>query len=134
MDDAVDSSISSGSPATVRNITVELARLNGGRCLVVEYRLSPQNPFPLALIDLFIAYLSLLYPPCGSFHEAVPSEQIVLAGDSSGGNLVLALLLLLQFLRDKRGGHVKFHGRDVSIPFPAGIAAFGLHGDLTNSL
>ncbi|KAI9788796.1 MAG: hypothetical protein M1816_006577 [Peltula sp. TS41687] len=122
-----------GSPAAVRNVTVELARLSGGRCLVVDYRLSPQNPFPFALIDLFIAYLSLLYPRWGFFHKAVPPEHIVLAGDSSGGNLVLALLLLLQFLRDKRGGRVKFHGQEVLVPLPAGIAALGLHGDVTNS-
>lgn len=118
----------------VRQVTVALARLSGGRCLVVDHRLCPQNPFPAALVDIFIAYLSLLYPPAGSFHEAVPSEHIVLAGESSGGNLVFALLLLLQYLRDKQGGRIRFHDEEILVPLPAGIAAFGAHGDATSSL
>lgn len=118
----------------VRPVTTALARLSGGRCLVVDHRLCPQNPFPAALVDLFIAYLSLLYPPAGSFHEAVPSEHIVLTGESSGGNLILALLLLLQYLRDNQGGRIRFHDKEVLVPLPAGVAVFGPNGDATSSL
>lgn len=115
-------------------MTSTLARLSKGRCLVLDQRLSPQNPFPAALIDLLIAYLSLLHPPPGSFYEAVPPQNIVLAGDSSGVNLCLALLLLIQYFQQKPHPEIQFHYTSVSIPYPAGIAVFGAHGDVTSSL
>jgi len=87
---------STGCPATVRPATAALAKLTRGRCFSVDYRLSPQNSFPGALVDVLGAYLSLLYPPPGSYHKAVSSCSIVLAGESSGAYLVLALLLIIQ--------------------------------------
>ncbi|KAL8740855.1 MAG: hypothetical protein Q9184_008448, partial [Pyrenodesmia sp. 2 TL-2023] len=66
-------------PASHRIPVSRLAHVTNGRCLSVRYRLAPQNPFPCALLDAFQVYLSLLYPPPGSFHEAVPAKHIVLA-------------------------------------------------------
>ena len=87
-------------PATHRSTTSKLAELTGGRCLSIRYRLSPQVAFPAALLDVLIAYLSLLYPPPGSLHAPVPASKIVVAGDSAGGTLSLALLqILLQINR-----------------------------------
>ena len=68
-------------PATHRPGTKLLAKLTGGRCYSVRYRLAPQNPFPAALMDALASYLTLLYPPPGAFHEAVRPEHIVFAGD-----------------------------------------------------
>jgi acetyl esterase/lipase len=68
-------------PATHRTVTAKLAKLTGGRCYSVRYRLAPQHPFPAALMDAFVSYLTLLYPPSDAFHEAVSPEQIVFAGD-----------------------------------------------------
>lgn len=68
-------------PMTHRPTTKKLAKLTGGRCYSVRYRLAPQEPFPAALLDAFIAYLTLLYPPPDAFHEPVAPEHIVLAGD-----------------------------------------------------
>ncbi|ORY05707.1 Alpha/Beta hydrolase protein, partial [Clohesyomyces aquaticus] len=104
-----------------------------GRCLAVDYRLAPQNPFPCALVDLLVAYLSLLYPSEGSLHEAVPAQDIVFAGESSGGNLILSLVALFQYLRDTKSGRVRFHGSDVDVPMPAGVATVCPHADHTSS-
>lgn len=68
-------------PATHRPTTKKIAKLTGGRCYSVRYRLAPQNPFPAALIDALQSYLALLYPPPGAFHDAVKPEHIVFAGD-----------------------------------------------------
>lgn len=68
-------------PATHRPTTKKLAKLTGGRCYSVRYRLAPQHPFPSALLDALQSYLALLYPPKGAFHEPVQPENIVFAGD-----------------------------------------------------
>ncbi|KAM0189880.1 hypothetical protein ACHAPC_002982 [Botrytis cinerea] len=122
----------SGGPASVRAVTSTLAQLTKGRCLVLEQRLAPQNPFPAPLVDLLVAYLSLLYPPKDAFHEAINPEDIVIAGESSGGNLCLDFLLLLQNFQQRKP-RISFHGRCVSIPYPAGFATFCAQGDATMS-
>jgi hypothetical protein len=68
-------------PAIYRPTTKKLAKLTGGRCYSVRYRLAPQNPFPSALLDALVAYMTLLYPPPDSFHEPVKPEHIVFSGD-----------------------------------------------------
>ena len=47
----------------------------------MRYRLAPQHPFPSALLDALVSYFTLLYPPPGSIHEAVPASDIVFGGD-----------------------------------------------------
>ncbi|CAI4219436.1 unnamed protein product [Parascedosporium putredinis] len=69
-------------PASHRPTTKKLAKLTGGRCYSVRYRLAPQNPFPSALLDALVSYLTLLYPSPDAYHEPVKSEHIVFAGDS----------------------------------------------------
>lgn len=68
-------------PATHRPATKKLAKLTGGRCYSVRYRLAPQHPFPAALLDALVSYLTLLYPPPDAFHEPVKPEHVVVAGD-----------------------------------------------------
>ena len=123
-------------PATHRVPNSILARLTGGRCLSIRYRLAPQNPFPAALLDVLVAYISLLSPPPGALHEAVPASKIVFAGDSAGGNLSLVLLqLLLQLHRTANGvPSIRFHGRDVAVPIPAGVALNSPWADLTGCM
>ncbi|KAK3664684.1 hypothetical protein LTR22_004552 [Elasticomyces elasticus] len=111
-------------PSTHRQLTSRLAKETHGRVCSVRYRLAPQAAFPAQLLDGFMMYLSLLYPPPGSMHEAVPAKDIVFAGDSAGGNLVFALLqLLLQLHRTSDKPTVCFHGKDVDVPLPAGACA-----------
>lgn len=122
-------------PASYTRIVTRLAQMTGGRCLTVRQRLAPQNPFPAALLDVFHAYMSLLAPPPGSPHEAVPATSIILAGDSSGACLALALLqVLLTLRRQNLASNVEYHGRKVDIALPASLTLISAVGELTNSL
>lgn len=57
-----------------------------GACGVMpDYRLAPLHPYPAALDDCEMAYQSLL-------SAGFKPENILLAGESAGGNLVLGLL------------------------------------------
>ena len=105
-------------PITHRDQVIGLAKETKGVCLNVRYRLAPQQPFPAALVDALVAYLSLLAPPPGSFHKPIPASNIIFAGDSAGGNLALALMETLLVLRKS----IMFHGKEVPIQLPAGLA------------
>lgn len=118
-------------PCTHRGLTSTLARISGGRVYNVRYRLSPQGPFPAALLDALVSYLTLLFPPPGSFHEPVPSSEIVFAGDSAGGTLCMALL---QLLLNIKGQRIRFHGKKVTIPLPAGVAMSSPWLDVTRCM
>ncbi|PGG95031.1 hypothetical protein AJ80_10040 [Polytolypa hystricis UAMH7299] len=125
-------------PVSTRPLMAKYATLSGGRVFSVRYRLAPQHPFPAALLDALVAYLSLLYPPSGTLHEPIPASRIVIGGDSAGGNLTSALLqTLLQFHRDVPAGvtpTVTFHGVKVPLPLPGGIALNSPSMDLTRSM
>lgn len=127
-------------PATHRPFTAKLAQLTRGRCLSVRYRLAPQHAFPCALLDCFLAYLSLLSPAPGSFHAPVHPSKIVICGDSAGGNLALSLLQLLLHLNrtsppsSPSPPTIRFHNRDVPLSLPAGVATNSAWTDLTRCL
>lgn len=119
-------------PASHRPTTRKLAQLTQGRCFSVRYRLSPQNPFPAALLDCLVSYFTLLYPTAGSFHTAVKAEHIVFSGDSAGGNLCMALLqTLLEFRRQNL--KIRWNGEDREVPLPAGVACSSPWMDITHS-
>ncbi|KAL8768876.1 MAG: hypothetical protein Q9203_004809 [Teloschistes exilis] len=127
-----------GSPASYRSISAQLAELTGGKCCTPGYRLAPQCPFPAALIDVFIAYLSLLYPPPGSYHQPVAPSSIILAGESAGASLCLSVVQIILTARrlQKTDGDpsVIFHGQRVPIPTPAGLTLLSPAPDQTLSL
>lgn len=127
---------SRGDPSGFRPSVRRLAQLTHGRCVSVRYRLAPQHPFPAALLDVLTTYLSLLYPPPDSFHGPIPASNIIIAGDSSGANLCLALVqLILQLHRQSTSAcTVRFFGKDVAIPLPAGVAAFSAWTEATHAL
>jgi len=77
------------SPRTHRPITAALARDTGCRVLALDYRLAPEHRFPMAFNQTVAAYHWLL------MHGNKPAS-IVLAGDSAGGGLTLALLAALR--------------------------------------
>lgn len=57
--------------------------------LVYEYRLAPEFPFPAALDDSVTIYKALLA-------KGYSNDNIIIAGESAGGGLALALLLALK--------------------------------------
>lgn len=124
---------------THREQVAKLAKVSGGRALNVEYRLAPKDAFPAQLLDGLNSYLYLLYPPPGALHEPVPANEIVFAGDSAGGNMCFGLLqLLLQLHRTKPSSAanptVNYHGKEVDVPLPAGVAANSGWFDITRSM
>jgi len=77
-----------GSSRMVRDLLARLSLASNARVLSVDYRLAPEHPWPAGLEDLRAVWRAALA-------EHAP-RQIVLSGDSAGGNLVLALLLELR--------------------------------------
>jgi len=66
-----------------------LAKKKGFRILMVDYRTAPDHPFPAALDDCVTAYLWLT-------KQGFSAQNMVIAGDSAGGNLTLSTLLKLR--------------------------------------
>ena len=123
-----------GTTVTARPTIKRLAGFSNARFVTFNYRLSPQWPMPSPLLDLITVYFSLLAPPPGSFHKAVPAGRIVLAGESAGASLCLALLQFLLQLRRTSTNHIRFHGHDVPIGLPAGLALLSIPADFTQAL
>ncbi len=78
-----------GSVRTHRALVARLGQAAGARGLTVDYRLGPEDPFPAAVEDALAAYRWLV-------REGVDPTRIVVAGDSAGGGLTLALLVALR--------------------------------------
>lgn len=79
----------SGSCDDHRGFVAKFAKNCGVTNLVYEYRLAPENPFPAALDDSLKVYQQL-------FSKGFKPENIIIAGESAGGGLTLALLLALK--------------------------------------
>ena len=124
-------------PCTHRATTSHLAHLTNGRVVSVRYRLAPQNPFPAALLDALIAYLSLLFPlSAESFHIPVSASHIVLAGDSAGGNICLSLIQLLLQINRSKTKSIVFHNHTINLPLPlpAACSTVAAWLDMTRSM
>ena len=74
-----------GSSRTHAALAGMLSRESGARVFLPDYRLVPEHPFPAAFDDAVASYDALV---AKGYHPA----NIVLAGDSAGGGLALALL------------------------------------------
>lgn len=101
-----------GSNRTHLELAGRLARAARAQVLMLEYRLAPEHPYPGALEDARMAYDYLLA-------QRIRADQIVLAGDSAGGGLALALAM---------------HLRDEGQPVPAGVMCLSPWLDITCSL
>ncbi|KAG6830902.1 hypothetical protein H0H92_014053 [Tricholoma furcatifolium] len=78
------------SAAAQRLISIPLSKFTNARVFALDYRLAPETRFPGPLHDVVSGFLRLtedLY---------IPPENILLAGDSAGGGLCLALLMYLR--------------------------------------
>ena len=75
----------SGSASAVRSYCSMLASYSGYRVISAEYRLSPEYTFPEGIEDC--------YNILRVIRKKYPDSKLVLAGESAGGNLSLALAL-----------------------------------------
>ncbi|KAF9101006.1 hypothetical protein BGX29_006082 [Mortierella sp. GBA35] len=94
------------SPRTHTHMLARLCKSvgPGTRIFSVDYRKGPEHPFPAAIHDAFAAYLYLTEPNHAALtlgensavHElAVDSRDLVVGGDSAGGNLAAAFMLYM---------------------------------------
>ena len=78
-----------GSSLYARELTTKLSRHTGLSVFCFDYRLAPEFPYPAAVEDALTAWSYIL--SCG-----YDAKDIIVAGDSAGGNLALVLTLLLR--------------------------------------
>lgn len=98
-----------GGANTHRAICANLAKLGEMDVCALDYRLAPEHQYPAARDDALAAFQALLelgYTPA----------QIVIGGDSAGGNLSLITSL---------------HLRDLGLPQPAALVCFSPVTDFT---
>ncbi|WP_051760015.1 alpha/beta hydrolase [Herbidospora cretacea] len=98
------------SPVTHRPITWRLSAVTRRPVLALDYRQGPQHKLAESLADALDAYRALL-------DRGFPPDGIVLAGDSAGGHLALAMLLSL---------------RDNGLPLPAAAVLLSPWTDLSD--
>lgn len=77
------------SPGTHRGLVMEMAARLDCAAFSLDYRLAPEYVFPAAHDDVLNGYLWLL-------EQGYRADQIVVAGDSAGGQLGLSLLAQLR--------------------------------------
>jgi monoterpene epsilon-lactone hydrolase len=80
-----------GSLNTHRELAARISKASKIKTLLIDYRLAPEHPYPAAIEDVVIAYQWLL-------KNGFSSNNIVIAGDSAGGGLVIAALVKLRDL------------------------------------
>jgi acetyl esterase/lipase len=101
----------SGSPRSHRPMVARIAEAAQATAIVPDYRLGPEHRFPAAVEDALAAYRALI-------EGGTQPERMIVAGDSAGGGLAMALALAL-----KREG----------LPQPAGWFVISPWADLTQS-
>jgi acetyl esterase/lipase len=85
-----------GSPLSHRAITSRYAEMLGGPVLALDYRLMPEHPRRAGIDDCRLAYRWLLSnSPSGQSS----ARELLISGDSAGGNLTLSLLPWIRDLR-----------------------------------
>lgn len=98
-----------GSAASHRGLVTQLGSMAGVRTLALEYRLAPENRFPCQIEDAVAAYRDLL-------DGGLDPARIVIAGDSAGGGLAIAMLVA---------------ARNAALPMPAASLCISPWVDMT---
>lgn len=100
-----------GNPGTHREHVARLVDATDTRALAPVYRLAPTHRFPAGVEDAIESYRALIA-------SGVDPADVIVAGDSAGGGLTLALLLSL---------------RDAGDVLPRGAVLFSPYTDLAHS-
>jgi monoterpene epsilon-lactone hydrolase len=100
-----------GNPGTHRQFISQLVNATNVSAIAPRYRLAPDNKFPAAVDDAQAAYEAVLA-------MGTMASEIVVAGDSAGGGLALALIHRL---------------RSVGIDMPAAAVLFSPYLDLEHT-
>lgn len=100
-----------GSIQSHRHFVSRLAVATKATAWHIDYRLAPEHPYPAAIEDALTAYRALL-------DSGVAAADLVVGGESAGGNLAAALLLKL---------------KDEKLPQPAGLYLLSPWLDMTTT-
>ena len=98
-----------GDAASAAGLASQVGRRTSAKVYSVDYRLAPEHPYPAAVDDALAAYEALL-------KDGIAPSDIVLAGESAGGGLVVATLV---------------NARDRGLPLPAAAYVMSPYVDLT---
>ncbi len=85
----------SGSIVSHRRMVTEAGRAARMRTLAVRYRLAPEHPYPAAHEDAMTAWRFLR-------GQGIAGRDIVVGGDSAGGNLTITLINRLRAAREQQ--------------------------------
>lgn len=99
-----------GSARTHRGLVARLSHVTGLPAVSVDYRLPPEWTIPAAVEDALAVYRAVL--------EDTPAAQVVVAGDSAGGNLAHELVL---------------HAAEEGLPLPGALVLLSPWSDLSTS-
>lgn len=102
---------STGSSLYARTLTSKLAESTLMDVLCFDYRLAPEHPYPTAVEDALKAWDYLM-------KQGYSAENVIVTGDSAGGNLALVLTLCL---------------REAGRQLPGGLVLFSPWTDMTAS-
>jgi acetyl esterase/lipase len=100
-----------GSIKSHRHFVSRLAVATKATAWHIDYRLAPEHPYPAAIEDALAAYRALL-------DNGIAPADLVVGGESAGGNLAAALLLKL---------------KDENLPQPAGLYLLSPWLDMTTT-
>jgi acetyl esterase/lipase len=98
-----------GDAFLAADLASQVGRRTDAKVISVDYRLAPEHPYPAAVDDALAAYKALL-------QDGVAPADIVFAGESAGGGLVIATLV---------------NARDHGLPLPAAAFLMSPYVDLT---
>ncbi|WP_242902489.1 MFS transporter [Actinomadura terrae] len=86
-----------GSLSTHHVVIAELAAKTGLTAFALDYRVAPEDPFPAGLEDCYASVCALA---ASAARRELDPDRIVVAGDSSGANMAVAISMMC---RDRRG-------------------------------
>lgn len=90
-----------GSADSHRKLAAHFAKTMAVNCLVLDYRLAPENPYPAQIDDVVAVYKALIA-------QGIEANNITTIGDSAGGNLAISSVLKM---------------RELNLPLPGSVIA-----------